>query len=57
MSAEIPMCKTDSVVVNERLLRVWSSRKERNIVVHVQYEVRDLGGCQLYTLLRIDEAA
>jgi hypothetical protein len=57
MSAEIPMCKTDSVVVNERLLRVWSSRKERNVIVHVQYEVKDLGGCQLYTLLRIEEAA
>ncbi|MFN3325074.1 MAG: hypothetical protein ACK5AZ_16385 [Bryobacteraceae bacterium] len=39
----------------EKLTRIWSEKKEKQIAVRVQYEVRDEGECKILMLNRIEE--
>lgn len=39
----------------EKLCRIWSERRERDIAVRIYYEVQEAGGCRIYNLLRVEE--
>ncbi len=34
---------------------IWSSRRERNISLRIYYDTRELDGCKMYALSRVDE--
>ncbi|MDX2149363.1 MAG: hypothetical protein SFV54_01415 [Bryobacteraceae bacterium] len=48
------MQEQNPVNTNEKLLRVWSDRKERYVAVRVEYSCEDAAGCKLYTLHGIE---
>ncbi len=39
----------------EKLALVWSSRRERMLAVHVEYEIVESHGCRVYWLYRTEE--
>jgi hypothetical protein len=39
-----------SVQHNERIFRVWSDRRERELSVRVQFSVADHNGCRVYNI-------
>ncbi len=41
-------------LVIEKLTRVWSEKREREIAVRVEYSIED-GDCRLIHLMRIEE--
>jgi hypothetical protein len=44
-----------AVEPGEKLIRLLAPRRERQIELRVHYEIEDLGGCNMYRIITIDE--
>jgi hypothetical protein len=40
---------------SEKIYRVWSSRKDDDIAVRVQYTITETNGCRIYTITGREE--
>ena len=39
----------------QKLARIWSERREKQIAVRIHYDLREENGCKIYSLSRIEE--
>jgi hypothetical protein len=49
------MPETNAIIRLEKLAKIWSSRREQEIAVQVQYEVVEDNGCRIYRINMIQE--
>jgi hypothetical protein len=49
------MPETNAIIRLEKLAKIWSSRREQEIAVQVQYEVVEDNGCRIYQINMIQE--
>jgi hypothetical protein len=39
----------------EKLARVYSERRQREVLLHIRYTVQEQNGCKVYELQRVEE--
>ena len=49
------MIETNSEPILQKTCVIWSSRRERDISLRIFYDVRELDGCRIYALTRVEE--
>jgi hypothetical protein len=49
------MTTTNAVQTIQKMSRVWSSKRECEIAVRIQYQVHIEDGCKIYQLGRVEE--
>jgi hypothetical protein len=49
------MIETNSEPILQKTCVIWSSRRERDISLRIYYDMRELDGCKIYALGRVEE--
>lgn len=49
------MTDTDPIRKLQKLSRIWSERKRRQIAVRIRYELHEQSGCKVYSLHKVEE--